>query len=252
MSSTMPKLVVPPVATTAKTSTVVVDLGELLLQRGTGEPPVGVHRDGEQVDVHHPRGVRDRRVRLGAARHHPATGSVQPAIGATGRGVVSRGHQSGQVAEGAALHEHPGRRRRQPGEVGQPAQRLVLGVDGAGTLQPRPAVDGRRAHDEVEQRGGLGRRGRDERQVPRVVHRDARTGQHLVEQPQHPLAPQAVPGDRLADLLVQLVVRPGTVQRDRVQPHPPARVVDDGHGQTLGVVVVPVHARDRTTRWIHR
>ena len=38
-----------------------------------------------------------------------------------------------------------------PGEVGDPAQRLVLGVDRAGALQPRAAVDRRRADDEVEQ-----------------------------------------------------------------------------------------------------
>ena len=30
---------------------------------------------------------------------------------------------------------------RQAGEVGDPAQRLVLGVDGTGALEPRAAVD---------------------------------------------------------------------------------------------------------------
>ena len=44
---------------------------------------------------------------------------------------------------------------RQPGEVGDPAQGLVLGVDGARALEPRAAVDRRRADDEVEHRRGL-------------------------------------------------------------------------------------------------
>ena len=39
----------------------------------------------------------------------------------------------------------------QPGEVGDPTQRLVLGEDRPATFQPRAGVDARRADDEVEQ-----------------------------------------------------------------------------------------------------
>ena len=84
---------------------------------------------------------------------------------------------------GAAGHEHAAGAGGQPGEVGDPAQRLVLGVDRAGALEPRAAVDGRGADDEVEQRAASVGRARDERQVPGVVDRDARRGEHVAKTP---------------------------------------------------------------------
>ena len=70
----------------------------------------------------------------------------------------------------------------QPDQVGDPAQRLVLGVHRARALEPRAAVDRRGPDDHVEERRRLRGRPRDERQVARVVDRDAGLGQHLVEE----------------------------------------------------------------------
>jgi hypothetical protein len=90
----------------------------------------------------------------------------------------------------------PGR-RRQSGEVGEPPQRLVLGVHGPGALEPRAAVDARGGHDHVEQRGGFGGGARHERQVARVVDRQARRAEHVDEEAQRLLATEPLRGDGL-------------------------------------------------------
>src|SRR5476651_915870 len=53
-------------------------------------------------------------------------------------------------------------------------------------------------------------------------------------------------GDRLPGQLGELGERLGPVERYRVEAHPSARVVDHGLRQALGVLVVLMHARDRT------
>ncbi len=87
--------------------------------------------------------------------------------------------------------KHPPADGGQAGQVGDPAQGLVLGVHRAGALEPRAAVDRRRADHQVEQGRRLGRGRRHERQRPRVVLGDARRGQHLDPQPQRLGAAQA-------------------------------------------------------------
>ena len=128
-----------------------------------------------------------------------------------------------------------------PGEVGDPAQRLVLGVDRAGALEPRAAVDRRGTHHEVEERGGLGRGGRDEGEVARVVDRDAGLAQHRVEQREGLLAAEAVLGDGLARGDLQLAQRARSVEGHRVEDQAPARVLQDRLAELLGLVVVAVH-----------
>ena len=81
------------------------------------------------------------------------------------------------------------RARRQPSEVGDPAQRLVLGIDGSGALEPGAAVDRGRPDHEVEHRRRLGGRARDEAEVARVVGGDARRCEVLLEQLQRRKAP---------------------------------------------------------------
>ncbi len=174
MSSTMPKFVVPPVATTANTSMPLPSAGadatcaasvfssaapvsRPFASTGTASTSMSITRAACAIDE------------CASALHatDPALRPSEPARGPGGRRLVPGRDQRRQVAERAALHEHPAGLRREAGQVGEPAQRLVLGVDGAGALEPGPAVDRRGADDEVEQAGRLGRRRRDEGQVAR-------------------------------------------------------------------------------------
>jgi len=152
-----------------------VPLGQRVLQRGPGQPSPPVDGDLQQVDVHDARRVGDGRVRFCAASHDPSRG---PLTLAQRLGHVPSRDERGQVAESAALDEHATGFRWEAREVSDPTQRLVLRVHRASALEPRPGVDRRRTDDQVKQRRGLGRRARDERQVARVVDRQARLGQH--------------------------------------------------------------------------
>ena len=70
-----------------------------------------------------------------------------------------------------------------PGEVGDPPQRLVLGVDGAGSFEPVAPAHRRGADDEVEQHRCLGGGARDEGEEARVAGGDAGRREHLGEDP---------------------------------------------------------------------
>src|SRR4051794_31197480 len=61
---------------------------------------------------------------------------------------------------------------RKPRQIGQPAQGLVLGVDGTGGFQPAPSVDRRGADKGVEDDGGLGGGVGNESQVARMIDSD--------------------------------------------------------------------------------
>ena len=208
-------------------------------ERLAGHPAAGVRRDDEQADVHHGRRRGDRRVRLVGAGHAQPC-AVRAVAGTMG---VPGGDERRQVADRAALHEAAGGRLRESGQAGQPLERLVLGVDRARRLHPRPGVDRRRADDEVEHHRELCRRSRDERQEARVVDRDDRGGEHVGEEPHRGLAAEAVLGDRGAGEPGQLVGGLRPVERHRVQPQAIAGVLERGPGDPLGLVGVAVHRR---------
>ena len=66
------------------------------------------------------------------------------------QGRFPRSYESGQIGDRPALREYSAGRRRQTGQFGDPAQRLIFGVDRTGALEPRSAVDIRRADEHVE------------------------------------------------------------------------------------------------------
>ncbi len=114
---------------------------------------IGRHR--HDVGVHRPRRGGDRGVGA-AGRHDQPARAVHRPVGSLPPAPARR-DEGAQVAGRAATDEHAAGRRREAGEVGDPAQRLVLGVDGPAALQPRAAVDARRPDDEVEQDRRFGR-----------------------------------------------------------------------------------------------
>ena len=113
----MPKFVVPAVATTAKTSSGPVRGSSAARSAAPVSRPRSSTGTVDHVDVHDPRGVRDRRVRLGAARDDPP---VRAPAAALAPRRVPRGHQRGQVADRAALHEDAAGRR-----PGSPARSAI-------------------------------------------------------------------------------------------------------------------------------
>ena len=237
----MPKFVVPQVATTAKnvSGPCASRVGAQVL---AGEPPPVVGLDPDELGVHDVAGRGDRAVRPGrgrdAERAHALGG---PVPGRRAGGVEGR-----EVADGAARHEHPAGLRGHPDEVGDPAQRLVLGVDRARALEPGAGVDRGRPDDEVEHHGGVARRARDEGQVARVVGRQAGRREVLGEQPQRLEAAEALRGDRLADHRGERLRGRRPVER-RLHPDALLGIRDDrlGERRELGVLVLlvrlPVH-----------
>ena len=108
-------------------------------------------------------------------------------------------------------------------------------------FEPTAAVEGRSAHDEVEQaarrRGGT----RDEREVPRMVYRQARRRQGFGEDPKGALAAHAVLGDRLACGGLQLGRRPRAVEGRWPEVETLCRVGEDAGGERFGGFVPFVH-----------
>ena len=164
-----------------------------------------------------------------------------PAVAATrlgrtpGRGRaprrVPRGDEGREVADRPAGREDAAGAGRHPDEVGDPAQRLVLGVDRAGALEPRARVDRRGPDDEVEHHGGVARGARDEGEVARVVGRQAGRREVLGEHPHRGDAAEALGGDRLADPAGRArprssagrgAARSAPAPRRRPSPHPRA------------------------------
>ena len=145
-----------------------------------------VHGHVDQLGVHDVAGRLDRRVR--AVRSSPPARAARPSPAAApgpARCAAPRRGPRGcrPCRRGTKTPPAPG---GQPGEVGDPAQGLVLGVDGARALEPRPGVDRRGADDDVEGGGLLGRRAGDEGQVARVVDGQAGGGEHVGEDAERP------------------------------------------------------------------
>ena len=142
-SSMMPRLVVPAVATDREQALVAVCSAIAASSASPVSRPRVVGRDPQHVDVHHLRGGDDRGVGLVGGGDPQPRGALAAALGQVG---VAGGHQRRQVADRAARRRSSRRAcSGMPGEVGDPAQRLVLGVDRARALQPAAAVDRRGA-----------------------------------------------------------------------------------------------------------
>ena len=142
-------------------------LGDGRAQRSTRQAPPLVGGDEHDVDVHHPGGGVDRGVGIGSGGEAPPPSrriTPQEAGGVAGR------HEGRQVGGRAPADEAPAGALGEPGEVGEPLQRLVLGRDRPGAALPQPAEDARGADDEVEQVGGRRRRGGHVGEVHGCVH----------------------------------------------------------------------------------
>ena len=112
------------------------------------------------VGVHRPRRLGDRRVGARAdATSSPRVRSWR-AVGVGAATATGRRSSALRLPAVPPLTNTPPALGGQAGEVGDPAQRLVLGEHRAAALQPRAGVDARRADDEVEQDRRLGRRRR--------------------------------------------------------------------------------------------
>ncbi|MEI2704488.1 MAG: hypothetical protein V9E89_04315 [Ilumatobacteraceae bacterium] len=196
--------------------------------------------DADDIGIHRPRPRGDAAVRPGAGQDEAAGAVVAPA-GPEAPGEACR-DQGAEVAGGAAADEHAAGLRGQAGQVGEVAQRLVLGEHGTAPFQPRSGVDARRPDDQIEQHGGL-RRGRGhERQEPRVIDRDARRRQDVGEHAQG-LEPADAPRvDRVTGHRPQLGHGARPVQRG-IHAHPVDGVAQDRLGEDFGRRIVQMHPR---------
>ena len=197
----------------------------------------------DDLDVHDAGRRRDRRVRLDAADDPPA---VRPR-GAGGLEPVARGLAGGnerrEVPERPALHEHATGAGRQSELGGEPAQHLVLGVHGAGALEPRAAVERARRHDEVERRCGLRGRAGDERQVAGIVGRDAGGREDVLEDAERLRGADAALVDRASREAGELRRWQRLVERCVLREQSRTRVVEDEVHDRAGLVGDVVHAR---------
>ena len=243
-SSTMPAFVVPAVAAIAHTES---GSGSAARARSSAAPVSRSASSDSTTSASQSRirkRARDRRMRLLADRDPPAVGATTAAR----RRRLPGDHERRQVSGRTTRDEASARGRREPGEVGEEPQRLVLGVDRARRLQPRRRVDRRRRDDRVEHERGLGRRGRDEREEPRAVGRDARGREHLGEHPEHGFGVTALGRDRPPRTRRELVVGAGVVERRGVEPEPLERVVEARPRRALGCLVEVVHGTPSSER----
>ena len=149
--------------------------------------------------------------------------------------------QCREIAGRSATHEYSAGRIREPGQVGQPTQGLVLGEGGSGPFEPRTGVDAARRHDHVEDHRCLGGRARNEGKKTWMIDRDARRCENVDEQLQRTIATNAVGGDGLAHGRQQFVVRLRCVERHRIHPDAIERVLQRAIGEMRDQGVVSMH-----------
>ena len=181
-------------------------------------------------------------MRLGAAHDHPASRLLLAALGHAQAGALAGRDEGRQVAEGSALHEDAARGRGQAELAGEPSEGLVLGEHGAGALEPRSAVERTRRHHEVERDGGLGRCRRDEGEVLRVIRRDARRGEHVLEQGERAGGADAVLVDRPAGEALELGGAERLVERSVRAQDAAAGVLEHHVDDVAGLLRDLVHA----------
>ena len=199
--------------------------------------PVVVGRDDQGLDADDVEGLAHRGVGVLTHRHQRVGGS-DPAPPVAGR--VAGHHERREVPGRASRDEASPGPGGQAGRPGQDLERLVLGDDGAGRLQPRRPVQRGAGDEHVEEQGCLGRGGRDEGQKAGAVARHHRRGQLVDEQPHDlgglvPLGAHQTGQDR--DQIRGLTAE---VQRDRVECQTLLAV---GHHQVGHGLVVVEHPR---------
>ena len=181
-SSTAPKLVEPAVAATAKTSRSVAS------RAAPRAAPSILPRSSASTST------------TSTSRMRAASRSEEwppPVIATAGRSRalaaappgVARHRQGAEVARRAATDEDATRSRREADRLSDPAERLVLGVDRAGGLDPPIGGDRRGRDREVEEDRGRGRRIGDEAEEAGMAGVDAGRCQHLLEDRKASLGP---------------------------------------------------------------
>ena len=140
-------------------------------QRFTREMAARVLSHLDDPDVEHARGEPDGGVHVSRARQPPAAGWP---LSATCQSGMPRRGESGEVAAGAPGDEAACGARWPSEQLDDPPQRLVLGVDRAGSRLPDPGEHVRRAGHEVEGHRGARRRRRDVGEIHRIVLRARR------------------------------------------------------------------------------
>ena len=128
-----------------------------------------------------------------------ATSGCAGAVGVPRRcPAVSRATMSAErLPADPPATKHPPRRRGKPACAASTAERLVLGHDDAGRLEPGGAVQRRAGDEHVEEQRRLGRRSRDEREEARAVARDDGGRQLVDEELQHRRA-ASLPSGRMS------------------------------------------------------
>ncbi len=207
-------------------------------QRVARQPPARVARDLEQLRVHHPAGGRDRGVHRVGGDHRSG---VRLRGTSTAADRLASGDQGGEVGRGPTGHEHATRVPGQPGDVGEPAQRLVLGIDRPRRVEPRRCDDARRRDDLVEQDRGRRGRVRDEREVRRMIGRHAGGPQHLAPHAQGLVAAETRGGHGALGRGRQLLEGSWAAQRRGPREPRPNVGVDRGE-QPVGFLGEGVHA----------
>ncbi len=131
--------------------------------------------------------------------------------------AVTRDGERGEVRSRTTLYEAAAGVRREPGEVGEEAQRLVLGVHRARRLQPGDPAHRRCGHDHVEEQGRLGGCSRDEREEARAVARDDRRGDHVAKLLHHDLGVVAASADEARCARVEIIGLEPVVEGDGIE-----------------------------------
>ena len=94
---------------------------------------------------------------------------------------MSGGNQSRQIARCAAADKYAACARGKSGNVSNPPQCLVLGIDSTGALEPAAGTDVRCAHYQIEKCRHLRWGGGDECQIPGVILGNTGGGQCVDE-----------------------------------------------------------------------
>ena len=112
--------------------------------------------------------------------------------------------QGREIAERPARDKRSSGLSRESGEIGQPAQCLVLGVDRSGRFQPAPGVDARGSHQQIEEDGDFRRRVRDEGEVAWMIGGNRRRRQLLDPAPERLRSTEPSRRNRRSDPLRKL------------------------------------------------
>jgi hypothetical protein len=195
-----------------------VVLGVQRLPEGlTGEPVVGRGHD-ERVHLQQAERVDDGGVGV-AADDDPQPPTRRGAVPALGD--LARHSEGREVAGGPPGHEAAARLGREPGQVGDQTQHLILGGDDPRRLEPGDALNRGARDQHVEKQRGLGRGRRDEAEETWAVSRDDGRSDDRRIDAEHLVGLPTFLGNQPAEQALQLLRRAGAaIQRHRVEPQP--------------------------------